>query len=67
VAEFIGRSLTKESGAMALLAGIVLVIVAVNLPWIGGLINFVLCLLGLGAIAMALYSVANRRRAPLPA
>jgi cytoskeletal protein CcmA (bactofilin family) len=67
VAEFIGRSLTKESGAVSLLAGIVLVVVAVNLPWIGGLINFVLCLLGLGAIALALYSVATRRRVPLPA
>jgi cytoskeletal protein CcmA (bactofilin family) len=61
VAEFVGRSLMKTSGAVPLLAGLLLVIVAVNLPWIGGLINFLLCLLGLGAITIAIYKAVTRR------
>jgi Putative zinc-finger len=69
VAEFVGRSLMKTSGAVPLLAGLLLVIVAVDLPWIGGLINFLLCLLGLGAIAIGLYRAIARRGTtePLPA
>jgi hypothetical protein len=55
VAEFVGRSLMHSSGAVPLLAGLLIVVVAVNLPWIGGLINFLLVLLGLGAIVMTAY------------
>jgi hypothetical protein len=62
VAEFVGRSLMKERGAVSLLAGLFVVIVAVNLPWIGGLINFLLMLMGLGAIVMLVY---RSRRAPV--
>ena len=62
IAEFIGRSFMKNAGAVPLLVGVLLVVVAVNLPWIGGLINFLLILLGLGAIAVTAYRAVLRRR-----
>ena len=62
VAEFVGRSVTKTGGAVSLLAGLVLVIFAVNLPWIGTLINFLLMLAGLGAIAVMIYKSTFARR-----
>jgi len=46
------------------LVGLLLVILAVNLPWIGTLINFLLILLGLGAIALSVYRNVARRHAP---
>jgi hypothetical protein len=61
VAEFVGRSIMNRGGAVPLLAGLLLVIFAVNLPWIGGLINFLLCLMGLGAIVMAIYRTRTWR------
>jgi anti-sigma factor RsiW len=61
VAEFVGRSLTKERGALSLLAGLLVVIVAVDLPWIGGLLNFLLVVMGLGAIVMLTYRSFGRR------
>ena len=64
VAEFVGRSVMKNSGAVSLLVGLLLVILAVNLPWIGTLINFLLILLGLGAIALSVYKNVARRHAP---
>jgi anti-sigma factor RsiW len=66
VAEFIGRSMMQNTGAVALLAGLLIIIVAVNLPWIGGLINFLLCLLGLGAIVMTVYRTYGLRQQNLP-
>jgi hypothetical protein len=66
VAEFIGRSMTQNTGAVALLAGLLIVIVAVNLPWIGGLINFLLCLLGLGALVITVYRTYGRPRQNIP-
>jgi hypothetical protein len=65
VAEFVGRTLMKSSGAVPLLAGLVLVIVAVDLPWVGTLINWLLMLLGLGAMALTIYK--NTFRAPAAA
>jgi hypothetical protein len=61
VAEFVGRSVMKNSGAVPLLVGLLLVVIAVNLPWIGALINFLLILLGLGVIALAIYKNVARR------
>jgi len=55
LAEFIGRSLFKNNGAAPLFGGLVVVIVAVNIPFLGGLINFLLLLLGMGALAVTLY------------
>jgi anti-sigma factor RsiW/cytoskeletal protein CcmA (bactofilin family) len=60
IAEFVGRTLMKNSSAVSLLAGIVLVIIAVDLPVLGGLINFLLCLLGLGAIVITVYRSTTR-------
>ena len=68
VAEFVGRSLMHTSGAVPLLAGLFVVAAAVNLPWIGGLINLLLMLLGLGAIVMTVYrSNVFRGRSPVVA
>jgi len=55
VAQMIGRRLFASPHgvphyAATLLAGLVIVIVAINLPWIGWLIGIVLTLLGLGMI-----------------
>jgi cytoskeletal protein CcmA (bactofilin family) len=61
VANFIGRTLLASqvdrmtSVALGLLVGLVLVFVAINLPYVGGLIHFVLVLVGFGALAMNLY------------
>ena len=62
VAEFVGRSILKTRNAVSLLAGLVLVVVAVDLPWIGGLINFLLILLGLGALAVSIYKTRSQER-----
>jgi hypothetical protein len=60
VAEFIGRSLLKQGGVVSLFVGLLIVIVAVNIPILGGLLNFLMCLLGMGALVMTIYLV-NRR------
>jgi len=62
VAGFLGRSLFRSNNAplpmaVALLAGLVLVAIAVNLPFVGPLVNFFLTLLGLGAIAFEIYKM----------
>ena len=66
LAGFLGRALLggqgeqRPSPALALLAGLVLVLIAVNLPFVGGIINFLLTLLGLGAMIVTVY----RRQSP---
>jgi cytoskeletal protein CcmA (bactofilin family) len=61
VANFIGRTLLASQGdrmtsvALALLVGLALIFIAINLPYVGGLIHFVLVLVGFGALAMNLY------------
>jgi hypothetical protein len=55
VAEFVGRTVFKAGKAMSLLGGLAVVIVAVNLPFLGGLINFLFILLGLGALVLTAY------------
>ena len=62
VAEFVGRQLMQSRGALPLLVGVLVVVVAINLPWIGGLINFLLILLGLGALAVTTYRIVLRRQ-----
>jgi cytoskeletal protein CcmA (bactofilin family) len=57
VAHFVGRRILERGGtqrhfATALAIGLALVIVAVDLPFLGGLLNFVLTLAGLGLIVM---------------
>ena len=61
LANFIGRTLLSSSGermssvALALLVGLVLIFIAINLPYIGGMIHFVLVLVGFGTLAMNVY------------
>jgi predicted anti-sigma-YlaC factor YlaD len=61
VANFIGRTLLASQGdrmtsvALGLLVGLVLTFIAINLPYVGGLIHFVLVLVGFGALAMNAY------------
>ncbi len=60
IAAFLGRSLLADSRtgpatALVLLCGLVPVFVATNLPFVGGIVNFLLIVLGMGGMAMTLY------------
>ena len=61
IANFIGRTLLASSGermssvALGLIVGLVLLFVAINLPYIGGLVHFILILVGFGALARQVY------------
>ena len=44
-----------SSTLLPLLLGLVIVIIAVNLPYIGGVLNFLLMITGLGALVLAVY------------
>ena len=61
VANFIGRTLIARNGdrfstsALGLIVGLVLVFVAINLPYIGGLIHFILVLIGFGGLILSVY------------
>ena len=60
-AAFLGRSLLGAQGgqqpslAVVLLAGLLPIFIAINLPFIGGVIHFLLILLGLGALVTMIY------------
>ena len=59
VAQLIGRALFRSPAgpphyAATLIAGLVVVIIAINLPLVGGIVNFVLTLLGFGMIVTVL-------------
>ncbi len=66
VAQLIGRQLFKARDgatphfAATLLAGLVIVLIAVNLPWIGWLAGLVLTLIGLGLIVAYLSERSGR-------
>jgi anti-sigma factor RsiW len=70
VAAFLGQSLLGAGSnpasptALVLLAGLVPIFIATNLPYIGGVINFLLVLVGLGAIAIGAYRELRWRTAP---
>jgi hypothetical protein len=61
VAGFLGRSLLEKSGdtgrslALILLTGLALIFIAVNLPYVGALVNFFLIVLGLGSLVIKTY------------
>jgi hypothetical protein len=61
VANFVGRTLMDRNGdrlstaALGLIVGLVLVFFAINLPYIGGLIHFILILVGFGGLITAIY------------
>jgi hypothetical protein len=63
VGAVVGRMLLSQSDSLAwtLLAGIAIVIVAVNLPFIGGIINFVLTVVGLGLLVQYLIGILSVR------
>jgi cytoskeletal protein CcmA (bactofilin family) len=65
VAQIIGRALFRSPNgpphyAATLAAGLAIVIVVINLPWIGGFANLVLTLVGLGLIVTVLFGHFNR-------
>ena len=70
VAHFLGSALLRpgqqdlRSVLLPLLAGLVLVLIAVSIPYVGWVINLLLVIIGLGAMGQALYrSVRNRAAA----
>ena len=68
IAQIIGRAVlrnrpTPPPYAATLFVGLVIVIVAVNLPWIGGFANLVLTLVGFGVIVSLIYARLNRATA----
>jgi cytoskeletal protein CcmA (bactofilin family)/anti-sigma factor RsiW len=65
VAQIIGRGVLRNRAtpphfAVTLLVGLAIVIVAVNLPWIGGLASLVLTLVGFGVIVSLILARLNR-------
>jgi cytoskeletal protein CcmA (bactofilin family) len=72
IGAFLGRTLLggESSQAITLLLGLLLVYAAVNLPYVGGIINILLTGIGFGAILIALYQMQKSRgltAGPLPA
>ena len=69
VAHFLGnallRSKLQDTGSMALplLVGLVLVLIAVSLPYVGWIINLLLVIIGLGATGLVLFRSARSRMA----
>jgi cytoskeletal protein CcmA (bactofilin family)/predicted anti-sigma-YlaC factor YlaD len=66
VAGFLGRSLlekndTHASTALVLLAGLVPIFIAINLPYVGGLVNFLLIVLGLGMLVLRAFQTTGWR------
>jgi cytoskeletal protein CcmA (bactofilin family) len=65
IAQIIGRAVLRDDEhpphyAMTLLVGLVIVVVAINLPWIGGFTNLVLTLVGFGVIVSLIFARLNR-------
>lgn len=63
-AVFVGRVLLETSNrhyAIILLAGLVAVLIAINIPFIGGLLNVLLTILGLGIIAELVMAQSRAR------
>ncbi len=67
VAGVLGRMLFAEGTrpVLSLLVGISIVIVAVNLPFIGGIVNFLLTIIGLGLLVQFLFARVSNRDAVL--
>jgi len=65
IAQIIGRGVlrnrpTPPHFAATLGVGLVIVIVAINLPWIGGFANLILTLVGFGVIVSLIFARLNR-------
>jgi cytoskeletal protein CcmA (bactofilin family) len=68
LAAFLGSALLRKQDEtapfpMSLLLGLVLIFVAVNLPYIGGVINVLLTLVGFGSLLMVFYQASRWRAA----
>ena len=63
VSVVVGRMLLSQSGSLpwTLLAGLTIIIVAVNLPFIGGIINLALTIVGLGLLVQYLIRILQAR------
>jgi hypothetical protein len=64
LAVFVGRSLLTSphtSTAIALLVGLILVLIVVDLPYVGGIANLILTCFGFGAFLMAVYRSRSAR------
>ncbi len=67
IARYIGSILlgngndTMGSTALSLLIGITIIVVAINLPFIGGILNILLMLIGLGAFLITAYRMFRGR------
>lgn len=61
VAKCIGNAIMGDRGEgltsilLPLLVGLFIVIIAVNLPYVGGIVNFLLMLIGFGALVVTIY------------
>jgi cytoskeletal protein CcmA (bactofilin family) len=70
-AHFLGRVVLRERiegphFALALAVGLALVLIVINIPFIGGLLNLILTLVGLGMLVEQIYHLLHRRsEAPL--
>ena len=67
VGGIVGRMVTgnEPNQALTLLAGLAIVIVAVNIPFIGGVINFLLTIVGIGLLVQfCIDSISNRSTEP---
>jgi hypothetical protein len=68
VAAYIGRAIIGRKGsaisstALALIIGLFMVVAAVNLPYIGSVLNFFLILIGLGSLVVFGYRMWESRR-----
>ena len=62
VGQYVLGKLKQEtrSRVLAMALGLIIVVIGINLPIIGGLIHFVIILLGLGAIVLTEYDVYKR-------
>jgi cytoskeletal protein CcmA (bactofilin family) len=68
VARFIGGAILKtgdarmSSIAPSLVVGLIIVIICVDLPYVGGVINFLLVLIGLGALVITAYQQLGSKK-----
>ena len=68
LAQIIGRAVFRAPQApphyaATLITGLLITIVAINLPWFGGIANFVLTLVGFGIIVSLLFARFNNATA----
>ncbi len=72
VAAWLGRALRSQPTertsdfALSLLIGLLVLYVGINLPYVGGVLHFLVLLLGLGLVAVQLWNQWRQRRAEQP-